>query len=247
MAKPDARWAVFDWQSAGRTDVGSVRSVNEDSMLDAGDQGLWIVADGMGGHAAGDVASQLICQCLANLVHPKTLAAFVGAVDAELIAVNDRLLALSKEELNDQTIGSTVVALLAHGRHCAFLWAGDSRIYRLRNGDLRMVMQEHTQAEELVEQGVITAEEAEDHPTFNVLTRAVGAQHPLYVDIDLAEVERGDLFVLCSDGLNKGVSDPEIKALIDPSDLSGSADRLVDKAIDQGSRDNVTVMLVQAA
>ena len=247
MAKLDPRWAMFDWQSAGRSDVGSVRSVNEDTLLDQRDHGLWMVADGMGGHAAGDVASAMISQSLGPVRHPKTLAGFVDQVEEVLITVNERLLNISKNELDNQTIGSTVVALLAHKQHCAFLWVGDSRLYRLRGGTIEMVMQEHTQAEELVEQGLIKAEDAETHPTFNVLTRAVGAQDPLIVDVDVGDVHRDDIYLLCSDGLNKAVTDEEIQQLINAEDLTGSVERLIDTAIAQGSRDNVTVMLVRAA
>ena len=237
---------TLNWRSHAITNVGTVRSVNEDACLDSPDEGLWVVADGMGGHAAGDVASQMITESLARVTHPTSMSDFIETVEAEILGVNERLLALSKNELDNQTIGSTIVCLLAHGPHCAILWAGDSRAYRLRNGDLTMLMQEHTQAEELIEQGLIEPEEAESHPTFNILTRAVGAQSPLYIDVDLFQVEKGDRFLLCSDGLNKAVSDEEIAEELSSQTLEVSVERLVQRALDQGSRDNVTVIVMDA-
>ena len=239
-------WANFDWRSHARTDVGRVRKVNEDACLDLGQDGLWVVADGMGGHAAGDVASQLIVQMLGELKHPDSMAEFVDQVEQQLLEVNARLLDISARELDNQTIGSTVVCLLAHEDHCAVMWAGDSRAYRLRNGNLTMLIQEHTQAEELVEQGLIAPEDAESHPTFNILTRAVGAQNPLYVDVDIFQVEKGDRFLLCSDGLNKAVTDPEITEVLASQPVAQSVDTLVVQALDQGSRDNVTIIVIDA-
>ncbi len=237
---------TFTWRSRAITDVGTVRSVNEDACLDSRDTGLWVVADGMGGHAAGDVASQMITQSLARVTPPRAMSEFIDTVEAEILDVNERLLALSQNELDNQTIGSTIVCMLAHGPHCAILWAGDSRAYRLRNGELTMLIQEHTQAEELIEQGLIEPDEAESHPTFNILTRAVGAQSPLYIDIDLFEVEMGDRFLLCSDGLNKAVSDRQIAEELSSQTTEKSAERLVQRALDQGSRDNVTVIVIDA-
>ena len=238
--------SALRWESAGLTDVGASRSVNEDALIENPAARVWVVADGMGGHAAGDVASKLVVQAFEQISPPATLAEYVDLVEQRLSAVNDRLLQMSQEQLENQTIGSTVVALIAHGNFVAILWVGDSRAYRLRNGTLSMIMQEHTQAEELVEKGVLAPEDAENHPAFNVLTRAVGAQTPLLVDIDVMEARSGDLFLLCSDGLNKGVTDRQIVELLDPDDMLGSANRLVDSAINNGSRDNVTVLLVRA-
>lgn len=246
MAKSATAGKTLTWQSAGITDVGAARSVNEDALLENSAAGIWLVADGMGGHAAGDVASRLIAQAFEEISPPATLAAFVELVETRLTQVNQRLLQLSREQLDNQTIGSTVVALLALGRFVAVLWVGDSRGYRLRGQQLEMIIQEHTQAEELVEKGVLDPKDAENHPTFNVLTRAVGAQTDLHVDVDVFEARSGDLYLLCSDGLNKGIGDEKIVELIDPSDLTGSVNRLVDSAISGGSRDNVTAVLVHA-
>jgi serine/threonine protein phosphatase PrpC len=224
-----------------------VRKINEDACLDHGQEGLWVVADGMGGHAAGDVASQLITRTMEKLSHPQDLNQFIAAVEQGYLEVNQRLLELSERELDNQTVGSTVVSLCVHDNHCAVMWAGDSRAYRLRNGQLDMLIQEHTLAEELVEQGLLEPEEAESHPTFNILTRAVGAQDPLYIDVDVFPIEQGDRFLLCSDGLNKAVSDAEICTVMLNNDVAESVDILVEQALEQGSRDNVTIIVVEAA
>lgn len=239
-------WAKHNWRSHARTDVGRVRTINEDACLDHNAAGLWIVADGMGGHAAGDVASQLITSSMEKLDHPGDLNEFVDAVEQGFLDVNRRLLDLSTRELDNQTIGSTVVALLAHEDHCAIMWVGDSRAYRLRDEKLEMLMQEHTQAEELVEQGLLNAEEAESHPTFNILTRAVGAQDPLFIDVDIFRVEKGDRFLLCSDGLNKAVTDAEICTALTSNNAEDSVNLLVEQALEQGSRDNVTIIVIDA-
>ena len=239
-------WEQYNWHSHGRTDIGHVRKTNEDAYLDHRQAGLWVVADGMGGHAAGDVASQLITDTMGELGHAQDLNQFINEVEQTLLDVNQRLLEYSATELNNETVGSTVVSLLVHENYCAILWVGDSRAYRLRSGQLDMLMQEHTQAEELVAQGLLAAEKAESHPTFNILTRAVGAQNPLYVDVDVFRVEKGDRFLLCSDGLNKAVSDAEICTTLVKNSVNNSVDILVDQALTQGSNDNVTVIVIEA-
>jgi len=223
-----------------------VRKTNQDSYLDNTQLGLWVVADGMGGHAAGEIASQLITDTLQNVSHPGDLNQFICVVEQALVDVNQQLLDFSVAELDNRTVGRTVVSLVAHEDHCAILWAGDSRIYRLRGEQLEMLMQEHTQAEELVAQGLLSAEDAESHPTFNILTRAVGAQDPLYIDIDVFAVQKGDRFLLCSDGLNKAVSDSEIRTTLLENSVEQSVDLLVEQALEQGSNDNVTVVVIEA-
>jgi len=223
-----------------------VRKTNQDSYLDNTQLGLWVVADGMGGHAAGEIASQLITDTLQNVSHPGDLNQFICVVEQALVDVNQQLLDFSVAELDNRTVGSTVISLVAHEDHCAILWAGDSRIYRLRGEQLEMLMQEHTQAEELVAQGLLSAEDAESHPTFNILTRAVGAQDPLYIDIDVFAVQKGDRFLLCSDGLNKAVSDSEIRTTLLENSVEQSVDLLVEQALEQGSNDNVTVVVIEA-
>ena len=148
------------------------------------------------------------------------------------------------EREETHTIGSTVVAMLIHGDHAVCLWAGDSRMYRCRDGRLEQISQDHALVEELVERGVLTPEQAIDHPHGNLVTRAVGAADTLFVDIEIIPIEAGDLFILCSDGLEKEVAE-ETMALMEPDrDTSYVSHALLERALDHGARDNVTVITV---
>ncbi|MDX1434738.1 MAG: protein phosphatase 2C domain-containing protein [Gammaproteobacteria bacterium] len=231
------------WRSSGLTDVGLVRELNEDAFLDRPDLGLWVVADGMGGHFAGDVASDMIVASLGELAPAASLSEFVDAVEDRLIEINEQLRDYAARE-QTHTIGSTVAALLAHGRFGVCLWAGDSRVYRFRDGTLEQITQDHALVEELVERGVLTREQALDHPHGNLVTRAVGAADSLFVDMEMFELRPGDTFVLCSDGLDKEVESHEIARVLADA-AGGDASRpLVDLALERGSRDNVTVIAV---
>jgi serine/threonine protein phosphatase PrpC len=231
------------WKSATITHVGNVRKLNEDSCLDRADIGLWVVADGMGGHAAGDVASQTVVQTLAALPAHATLPAFVNAVEDGILEANERLVAMAAE--TKQTSGSTVVALIASQGYGVVLWAGDSRIYRLRNGSFKQMTTDHSQVELFIEQGLITREEAVNHPAGNMVTRAVGAGPELYLEMDIVELEIGDRFLLCSDGLDKHVSDPEIADVLGQGPPAQAAQRLIDLTLSRGASDNVTVSVVE--
>ena len=230
------------WQSALRSEVGNVRKHNEDSGLDRPDTGLWAVADGMGGHSAGDLASQMIVNSLSKLKPTMNLSEQVNFVEHSILSVNNRLRELAKA--NNQTIGSTVVALLAVERFGVFLWAGDSRLYRLRDNKLTQLTTDHTQAQHYLERGLISRESAADHPAGNMVTRAVGASASLFLDIDIIEILPGDRFLLCSDGLDKHVSDTEIETALNNGEPAGVVDTLVDLTLERGANDNVTVCVV---
>ena len=229
--------------STSRSDVGMVRQHNEDACLDRPDLGLWVVADGMGGHSAGDVASQMIVERLEALNTAPELARFVEQVETALEAVNQelRLLAASKAA---STIGSTVVALLARDAHAVCVWAGDSRAYRVRGGRLLQITQDHALVADLVERGVLTAEQAQNHPQSNLVTRAVGAGDVLKLDYEIVALRPGDRFILCSDGLDKEVSDDELLEAASRQGDPSPASSLVELALSRGSRDNVTVIVV---
>jgi serine/threonine protein phosphatase PrpC len=219
-----------------------VRKLNEDSSLDRGEVGMWVVADGMGGHAAGDVASQLIVNTLAKIEPSTDLGEFVNRVEDGVLEVNDRLVKTARE--TRQTSGSTVVVLLIVGRHYAFLWAGDSRLYRLRGSQLQQLSRDHSQVEMYVEQGLLTREEAIGHPAANMVTRAVGASPDLFLDVDVGELTSGDRFLLCSDGLDKHLADEEIAELLANDDTRAAAQAMIDLTLSRGANDNVTVSIV---
>ncbi len=236
----------FSWVSFARTDAGKVRKVNEDSMLDNGPAGIWAVADGMGGHAAGDVASSSIVNSLSDLKPSADADALVSAIEQRLLDTNNDLLRQSEEREDRQTMGSTVVVLLAFGKKILCLWAGDSRLYRLRDGILSQITIDHSKVQDLVDEGLLTEDEAEKHPDANVITRAIGANRRLFIDMDIHDVQRGDRYLLCSDGLFKEVMQYEINELLDQGTPEEACNTLIELTLERGSRDNVTVIVVEA-
>lgn len=233
----------FSWTSALISDVGKVRKLNEDSGLDRGDEGLWVVADGMGGHSAGDLASQLIVNSLGKLELEDDLATLVEHVEDAVVHVNGRLFEVANA--HNQTSGSTVVVLLMRGRYAVTMWAGDSRLYRWRDGELTQLTTDHTQIELYIEKGLLDRAEAEGHPSGNMVTRAVGVTDTLTMEMDIHELADGDRFLLCSDGLDKHVKDPEIERILATGTPAEVARELVDLTLERGAIDNVTVCIVE--
>lgn len=236
----------YQWTSYARTDVGKVRKVNEDSILDHGDAGIWVVADGMGGHAAGDIASSSIVEHLATIQATADANELVDAAENSLLEVNEDLIQQASERTDRQTMGSTVAVLLAFHKKCFLLWAGDSRIYRVRGNQLKRITYDHSKVQDLVDEGLLTEEEAERHPEANVITRAVGASRNLFIDLDMYDVKPGDRYMLCSDGLYKEVMEDEMLDLISQGSPEDACNSLVDLTLERGSRDNVSVIVVQA-
>lgn len=235
----------FYWVSAHITDKGKIRSINEDACLDRADLGIWVVADGMGGHAAGDLASEMIVNELKSINPGDSLGALASDVEQRLHNVNQKLL-LESQRRGGEIIGSTVVTLLAYQGYCIYQWAGDSRIYLYRRERLKQLSRDHSQVEELIEQGIVTSDQAELSPIANYITRAVGANEELELDAEIFEPCDGDLFLLCSDGLNKEVSDSEIAQILGSYGFQEALQQLIELAMERGARDNVTLVLVQA-
>ena len=236
---------ALHWSSASQTHVGMVRKLNEDACLELAGHGLWAVADGMGGHAAGDLASRSVVEALAALPEPASLGSSLTGVQQCLQKVNTDL-AEEARRRQVQVIGSTTVVLLVYETHAVVVWAGDSRAYRYRQGEIEQLTRDHSQVEELVSQGRITREQAEHYPGSNVITRAVGVMDILELDSEMFEVLEGDIFLLCSDGLYNEVSNSEIRESLAVGDCQYSCDLLVQRALSRGARDNVTVVVVRA-
>ena len=234
----------FQWNSAGISHTGKVRSINQDAFAVRPDVGLWVVADGMGGHDAGDLASHAIVESLNQILPQQRLSTFIDQVEDRLIEVNRSLITEAAERTEPTTIGSTVVAMLAVRNYCACLWAGDSRAYLLRDGQMQLMTQDHSQVEELIEQGLLLREDADRHPAANVITRAVGATEQLFVDVDLMELQDHDRILLCTDGLLKEVSQAEIARALQQGGCQESCDELLELALSRGARDNVTVVVI---
>ena len=231
--------------SAALTHPGLVRRVNEDSFCDRAVDGVWAVADGMGGHVHGDWASRTLAGALANAPLADGFEDAARAV-ADGIHHGNRLI-WREAQRRGQQMGSTVVALLVRDGRFAVLWVGDSRAYLLRAGQLHQLTRDHTQVQELFDRGLLSAEEVRTHPRGHVLARAVGVGERLQVDVVVDEVESGDLFLLCSDGLTGPVTDAEIAALLgEDAARQVVVDRLLALALERGAPDNVTAVLVSA-
>ncbi|MEJ2130234.1 MAG: protein phosphatase 2C domain-containing protein [Gammaproteobacteria bacterium] len=234
------------WTTAAETHPGVRRRVNEDAILVRPEVGLWAVADGMGGHEAGDVASRMVTEALGSLERNQSLSRFVDDVDDTLIAINRRLRAHASEQFDGRPMGCTIVALIAGGRVGVCLWAGDSRLYRLRHGELRQITRDHSPLEEAVERGLMTAEEAAERPESSVITHAVGGMEELHLDIVVFEVEPDDTYLLCSDGLYRELDNKEILARLADESVERSVDGLLDCALERGARDNVSIIVSRA-
>lgn len=226
--------------------MGGKRKINEDSLLARPEIGLWVVADGMGGHAAGDVASNAVVHPLSQLEPPAALTDFVDTVEGLFMSVNQQLRDYANDQLGGRTVGSTVVSLILSQRTGVCLWAGDSRLYRLRNGQLTRLSRDHSAVQEMVEAGAITQAEADRHPKSNVITRAVGGADHLYVDAAVFAPEAGDTYLLCSDGLYNEVAEDSIRRKLALDAEEGTA-KLIDEALQNGGRDNISVVIVKVA
>jgi serine/threonine protein phosphatase PrpC len=233
--------------SYGLTHVGLVRRRNEDAFLDRPEAGLWAVADGVGGHQAGDYASARIVDTLAGFRRPLAdLEEFTDEVRRALAHVDVHLRARATALGPGAAIASTVVALLVYGAEFACLWAGDSRLYHWRDGVLRRLSTDHTRVQELIAAGLLAPEDAAGHPEAHVVTQAVGVGR-LVFGTRVGTVQPGDRFLLCSDGLTNVAADAEIAAeLAAAPEPRGAAERLRDLALARGAPDNVTIVVVAA-
>ncbi len=233
------------WNYVANSHVGMVREVNEDAILSKPEVGLWAVADGMGGYEAGDVASQMIVEALELVENESGLDESVDVIEDSLIEANQRILEYADDVLDNQTLGSTVVTLLIRGKVGVCLWVGDSRLYRYRNGQLRQLSRDHSQVEEMVQQGLLRPDEVENHPDSNVITRAIGVDNELYVDINVFSVKIGDTFLLCSDGLYNTVSNDDLMYYLEEPDIEAKVEALISAALDNGAPDNVSAIVVK--
>ncbi|MBP0617638.1 PP2C family protein-serine/threonine phosphatase [Jiella mangrovi] len=229
----------------GATHVGKVRELNEDRFFADPQTGVFAVADGMGGHEGGELASGAIVDSLATIGIATTAPDLRARVEARLIAANADISAMG--EAAGGTIGSTVVVLLLFGDRFACLWAGDSRLYRLSGDGLARISRDHSRVQELLDGGLITLEEASTWPERNVITRAVGVSPSLDLSRVSDTAQAGDVFLLCSDGLTGHLADDEIAAFLARSgaDARSIAEGLIGAALERGGSDNVTVLVLR--
>jgi len=225
---------------AARSDVGLVRSNNEDSVY-AGAR-LLALADGMGGHAAGEVASQLVIAALAPLDDDEPGGDLLAKLDAAVRAGNAAIAAQVEMEPDLEGMGTTLTAILFAGNRLGLVHIGDSRGYLLRDGELTQITKDDTFVQTLVDEGRITREEAHSHPQRSLIMRALTG-HEVEPTLTMREVRAGDRYLLCSDGLSDPVSDETILEALKIPDVAESADRLIELALRGGGPDNVTVVV----
>ncbi|MFZ2030097.1 MAG: protein phosphatase 2C domain-containing protein [Vitreimonas sp.] len=231
--------------SVGRSDIGCVRKLNEDAFLERADMGLWAVADGMGGHDAGDIASATVIESLKDVSSFRSAYAYRHAACLALHGANARLRERG-DELGVDICGSTIAALLVHQGHYACLWAGDSRIYLYRDGEMRRLTRDHSVVQEMVDAGELNDDQARMHRSRHVITRAVGASETLQLESAHGSVRAGDRFLLCSDGLTGPLRDGELAEFMRRPPLEASLDKMIAAAMVRGAPDNVTAVLVAA-
>lgn len=230
--------------SDAATHPGAVRKRNEDSLVHRPDLGLWAVADGAGGHGAGDVASQAVAAALEAIPPGLSAAEILAQARLRLAGVHAELQAQAVALGEGRIIATTVVLLLARYGHFACLWAGDSRAYLMRDGILQRVTRDHSLVQEMVDQGTLTEAEAEAHPQANVILRAVGASGELVLDKVSGRIAPGDMLLLCSDGLFKAMPEEELAVMLTQG---ATAAAIIDAAVARGARDNVSVVLLRYA
>lgn len=228
-------------KSIVRTDVGRVRKQNEDSVYAADAQRLFAVADGMGGHRAGEVASSMAVEALRARLQARQ-------PDLQLMRqafeeANRRISCAAEKDERLQGMGTTMTALWQTERSVLIAHVGDSRVYLLRGGSLRQVTDDHSVVAELLRCGLITPQEARRHPYRNVITRSLGSAPTVEVDLLERDREPGDLWLLCTDGLSNMLTDREMEALLVSLPPQKAADALMQKALEAGGTDNITLIL----
>lgn len=235
---------MIKFRSSSASHIGMVRKINEDSLVVRDNLGLWAVADGMGGHQAGDTASRTVTLALESVQPCSDMPDLVHSTRRALEAANRSLVEMARQFDSTRVPGSTVAALMIRDREAAVLWAGDSRIYRLREGQLSQITRDHSHVQELIDQQLISEEEAESHPMANVITRAIGIDDSVDLDVLHFDAMNGDRFLLCSDGLSRLLSPEEIQNLMLNNDVEESVQSLLHTALVRGAPDNVTLISV---
>ena len=226
-----------------QTHVGHKRKVNEDAVLALPELNVWLVSDGMGGHAAGDYASRLIADMAAGIPLDLDPAERLGALRDCIQSAHHRIRQEAASRGVD-VMGATVVGLLLADGHFAALWAGDSRLYRLRGGEIEMLTTDHSVVTALVESGQMTWDEAEQHPQSNAITRAVGVGDALELEKRRGQIMSGDRFLLCSDGLTKYATFEMLRVALSTQPIELICDHLIQMALAGGGADNITAAVV---
>ena len=244
-------------KACGLSDVGQSRSHNEDCFAIDAEHGLFLVADGMGGHGHGEVASQLAIEAIRNAMlenegrpggansSAEGIQPHAARLAAAFRAAHNTVVHAMREDSTLLGMGTTAVGCAIHNDIAAFAHVGDSRAYRLRDDELELVTEDHTWVNEQVMAGYLSADQARSHPLKSVVTRAIGGDREIAVDVREIEIRNGDLYLLCSDGLNTMLSDQDIHDhLAADGSLEELCHKLVDAANERGGLDNITVLVL---
>ena len=225
-----------------RTDIGKLRKQNEDAAWFDEARAVFAVADGMGGHLAGEVASRMAIEAVQRMARENERPG-IAALREAVACAHETILAHAQDHIECAGMGTTLSVLWLGENYAYIAHVGYSRIYRLREGSLTQITQDHSLVEELVRAGLITREQARTHPRRNIITRALGTHGENEPDLLVTDVQDGDVFLLCTDGLTGMVPDDEIERTLRDCGIEAAADRLLALALDAGGRDNVTLIL----
>ena len=244
QVSPTARMSCT---SSAKTDIGCKRLHNEDAYLASNSKGLWAVADGMGGHDAGDLASRTVIHNLDRVMISEDLDESVQSIEQSVKASNTELQTIARDLENKSMIGTTLALLVSRGQQGVVMWAGDSRVYRLRDEQLEQLSNDHSVVNDLVAKGVLDAADAEAHPDANKITRSIGIRDHVELETRKVSILPDDRYILCSDGLTRYITDRQICMLASPAVNNASkeaASALLQAALEAGTGDNVTVIVI---
>ncbi len=233
----------LSWHSAAASHVGRVRKVNEDAFLSAPEQSLWAVADGMGGHSRGDYASKVVVDALLHFTPKDSLVKSILDLDMRLKNSHE----ICRNTFPGEKVGSTVAALHIYAGYCFFVWAGDSRVYRLRGDDFEQMTCDHTVAQEKVARGELSQLLASMDESAHILTRAIGVNQSLWLALDYVSIQPGDRYLICSDGLYNELESKEIQSLLGSGSPEEVVKQFIDCSLDRGGRDNITAVVLEVS
>lgn len=236
---------MLQFASTEVTHAGSVREVNEDSVLSKKESGLWVVADGMGGYEAGDVASKMLVDALDEITLGDSIVSNIENIEQTVLDVNQKIIEHSNLVFEGRVFGSTVVLVYLYENLGFVFWAGDSRLYRLRDNVLNKITRDHSQLQEMLDSNLLLPEEIENYPDHNIITRAVGAEETLMLDFLVFNIKEDDKFLLCSDGLYNSVNDNQVQLILNNGSIHLNSKQLIETALENGASDNVSFILIQ--
>lgn len=231
------------YETGAASHVGLVRQENEDSYLVLPEIGVWVVADGLGGHARGQFASLTIVSALQSIGYPASAPDLLARFEDRIERANATLQNAIRE--GGALLGSTVAALLVHEGSYTCFWSGDSRVYLIRDGTIVQLTTDHTEMQDLLQKGLLDPEEAAHWPRRHVVTQAIGIHERPQAELRHGWISPGDTFLLCSDGLNGHADDTEILEVGSQGSAQAACDRLIDLVLSRGGTDNVTIVIVR--